>query len=95
VWPYGLLVAFVVVIRVLPVVTRPRAAADDCERVSRTDASAMERCLVLRPDDVELMVDLADGYRKGGDPARATALYRRALAVDPDDGDVRRRLAAP
>jgi cytochrome c-type biogenesis protein CcmH/NrfG len=94
-WPYGLLVVFIVVIRTLPALTRPAAAPDDCERVPRTDAAAMERCLTLRPDDVELMVDLADGYRRAGDRERATALYRRALAVDPDDGDVRRRLGAP
>lgn len=93
-WPYGALLLFVFVVRALPVMTRLEGASDDCEHVSRTDAAAMERCLAVRADDVELMIDLAASYQKIGDRDRAESLYRRALTVDPDDGEVRRRLEA-
>ena len=93
-WHGGSLVLFIVVVRFLPALTSPAAASDDCERVRRSDAAGMERCLALRPDDVELMIDLADGYRQAGDRDRAEDLYRRALAVDPGDGELRRRLDA-
>ncbi len=93
-WPHGALVLLVLVIRALPSFTRPASTSDDCERVSRTDHPAMERCLAVRPDDVELMIDLADGYQRNGDRNRAEALYRRALTIDPEDGEVRRRLDA-
>lgn len=87
-----LLLGSLALIRVLPTVTRPASAADDCERVSRVDAPALERCLAVRPDDVELMIDLADLQAKAGNRDAAVELYRRALTVDPEDGELRRRI---
>jgi hypothetical protein len=93
-WPYGVLLIFLLVIRVLPAITRPAGADDDCERVARTDHAAMERCSAIHPDDVELLLDLGDWYRKAGDSARAQSLYAAAGAIDPEDAEVRRRLDA-
>lgn len=84
--------ASLAVIRLLPALARPAVPTNDCESVSRTDASALERCLAVRPDDVELMLDLAGLREQAGDRPAAMALYRRALMVDPDDGEVRRKL---
>lgn len=54
---------------------------------------ALERCSRLLPADVELMADLGVAYEAAGQPDRAEAAYRRALAVDAEYADVRRRLA--
>ena len=92
--PLILLVTLAVLIRVLPPLTRPAAPPDDCAaRASGPDISSMERCLALRASDVELMLDLAGAYEGAGQSDRAEALYRRALAIDPDDGELQRRLA--
>ena len=40
------------------------------------------------------MLDLAASYITAGDRGRAEALYTRALAIDPQDADVRVRLQA-
>ena len=53
---------------------------------------ALERCLELRPDDVELMADLGAAYEQAGQWDRAESVYRRALAIDAEDGDIRVRL---
>jgi hypothetical protein len=93
-WPYGFLLAFVLVVRVLPAVTRPIGAEDNCEHISRSDRAAMERCAAIHPEDAELLIDLGDQYRKAGDRSRAQSLYSAALKIDPADGEVRRRLDA-
>jgi hypothetical protein len=92
--PLGLLLLFVLVIRALPAVSRPPSPSDDCDRVSVSDVSAMERCLAIRTDDVELMLDLGEAYERSGQRDRADAIYARALAVDPRDADVRARREA-
>lgn len=91
-WPLVLLMAFLLVIRLVPTLTRPAAPADDCSHVSKSDVAALERCLVIRPDDVELMVDLADSLERAGESGRAVSVLRRALDVDPGDGEILRRL---
>lgn len=53
----------------------PRGAAPDSR-------ASYERCLVLEPDDVELMADLGGQLEASGDPVRAEALYRRALTIE-------------
>lgn len=94
--PLILLLVCGVLIRTLPALTRPAAPAEDClptpSSPSGSDISSMERCLALRTSDVELMIDLAAAYESAGQSDRAQALYRRALAIDPDDGELRRRL---
>jgi predicted Zn-dependent protease len=59
----------------------------------RTDViAAFERCSSLYPNDVRLLADLGALYEATGDQAQAETRYRRALLVDPDDGELRLRL---
>jgi Flp pilus assembly protein TadD len=44
------------------------------------------------PTDVAVLTDLGDAYLKDGRVDLAEQAYRRALAVDPRDGDVHVRL---
>jgi uncharacterized protein HemY len=53
---------------------------------------AMEQCRARHPSDVELMADLGRLYEGADRSADAEAIYRRALLVDPGDGDLRLRL---
>ena len=87
-----LLVLFFAVIRTLGERTRPAAVALDCDHFTAGDMPALERCLELRPDDVQLMTDLGDAYEQAAQWNRAEAVYRRALSIDAEDGDLRVRL---
>ena len=53
----------------------------------------LEECSALLPADVELIADLGDQYEHAGQWAAAEAAYQRALTIDPEYADVRRRLA--
>lgn len=53
----------------------------------------LERCRSAVPDDVELIADLGSAYEAVGRIADAEAAYRQVVALDPDDADVRVRLA--
>jgi tetratricopeptide (TPR) repeat protein len=92
--PLALLLLFVLVVRFVPDLVRPAAPPDDCDRIASSDLAALERCLVLRPDDIELMLDAGSRYERAGALDRAEELYRRALRVDPKDGEVHLRLGA-
>jgi cytochrome c-type biogenesis protein CcmH/NrfG len=90
-WCVILLTAFFFV-RTLGERTRPVAAPLDCEHAAAADVTAMERCLAVRPGDVELMAELARAYERAARWDRAESVYRRAIAVDVDDSDIRVRL---
>jgi cytochrome c-type biogenesis protein CcmH/NrfG len=94
----ALLLLFAVAIRIWPAVVRPASSTDDCEQrrpndvadvADVGDVAGMERCLALRGDDIELMVDLAAAYERSGRSDRAAEIYTRALSVDPTDNEVR------
>jgi Tetratricopeptide repeat len=91
-WPMGLLLIFFTVVRALGEGTPPAEAILDCSHVPGFDVPAFERCLEVRPDDVELMADLGAAHEQAGQWDRAESVYRRALAIDGEDGDVRVRL---
>ena len=91
-WPVGLLLAFAVVLRGVPERARAEPPATDCERVPASDLGGLERCVALHPNDVGLLADLGAVYEAAGQRDRAEPLYRRALAMDPMDGDVHVRL---
>ena len=55
--------------------------------------SRLEQCTAISPRDVELLADLGAAYEAVHAPERAEMMYRRALTIDPDDADVRLRLA--
>ncbi|MEP7308504.1 MAG: hypothetical protein ABJA98_23615 [Acidobacteriota bacterium] len=65
---------------------------DQCEQSPPLDVVALERCLLVQPDDVELMLDLGAAYESGGRWADAEGVYLRATRVDPRDGEPHRRL---
>jgi Flp pilus assembly protein TadD len=92
--PLGLLVLFVAAMRGLPEQARPAAPEVSCDLAvsSRPDIATLEQCLELEPDDVELMLELGRVREEAQQWERAEALYRRALDVDPDDGDAHLRL---
>jgi tetratricopeptide (TPR) repeat protein len=64
-----------------------------CELAPPRDIVALEACLARAPRDVELLIDLAVAYESAGRPVEAASAYRRAVDVDPRDGDARLRLA--
>jgi tetratricopeptide (TPR) repeat protein len=87
-----LLAVFFVFVGQLAEWTRPETDSIDCARVPAADVPALERCVTIRPDDLELMAELGRAYEQAAQWDRAEALYRRAVAVDPHDGDMRVRL---
>ena len=91
-WPAALLILFIATFRTVAVDSVPVAGSSICAAPAVLDAAALEQCLTADPDNAELMTDLGDAYGRSGDAVRAERLYRRALAVDPRDGDVHLRL---
>lgn len=90
--PLALLLIFFTVVRPLGERMRPTEAALDCSQAAVHDVPALERCLEVRPGDVEMMADLGAAYEEAGRWDRAESMYRRALGVDAEDGDIRVRL---
>jgi len=67
-------------------------ADDDHVPPQANGAAALERCSALYPDDVELLADLGAEYERTRASVAAEAVYRRALAIDPDYAELRLRL---
>ncbi len=61
----------------------------DCDR---PDAISLEACVAHDPTNVALLTDLAAGYESSGRIDLAEGAYRRALTIDPKDGDLHVRL---
>ncbi len=56
-------------------------------RLGRDDEakSVLEKTLGTDQEDLSILAMLADVYRRSEEPAKAVALYERALALNPDD----------
>jgi len=91
-WPAAALVLFVATFRTTEPEAARESATHPCDETRGRDVVALERCLDLDPQNVELMADIGDLYAASGASARAETFYRQALAVDPHDGDVHLRL---
>jgi cytochrome c-type biogenesis protein CcmH/NrfG len=91
-WPVALLILFGAVFRGPASDARRSDTAADCETAPADNVSELERCVEGVPDDMEPMIALGAAYESAGRLRDAERLYRRALAVDPRDGDVHLRL---
>jgi cytochrome c-type biogenesis protein CcmH/NrfG len=73
---------------------RDSGAAFTCEAAPPTDLDGLEWCLAQSPRDVELLLDLGQGYDRAGRPDAAEAAYRKASDTDPFDAEPHMRLAS-
>jgi len=91
-WPVVLLVIFLATFRGS---AEPRGRDDsiDCESPETLDTPTLERCLTFNPRQATAMTELGDRYARAHETGRAEAMYRRVIAIDPQDGEVRLRLA--
>jgi cytochrome c-type biogenesis protein CcmH/NrfG len=92
VWPAVLLVCFLATFRTTERESAPDEVSSHCAGPHASDVATLEQCLALDPQNVELMTDLGDQYVAQHAAERAEEWYRRALTVDPRDGDVHLRL---
>ena len=88
-WPLVLLVLFLGTFRRAERGTAAQAVGLDCDR---PDPISLESCLARDPTNVALLTDLAAGYESSGRIDLAEGAYRRALSIDPKDGDLHVRL---
>ena len=92
IWPLGLLALFLGTFRQAADPAGGGVSAACESETGVRDTTLLERCLSLDPTDVGLMTELGAAYESAGRVDRAEAFYRRALSVDPHDGDVHVRL---
>jgi len=92
IWPAALLLVFVTSLRGLSERAHPAAPLVDCDRLPSGDLATLERCVAMRPSDLDLLTDAGAAYEHAERWDRAEDAYRRAMAIDPQDGDVRVRL---
>jgi len=92
-WPGILLAFFVATFRPSAGGATDDAVSPGCEDHAPPRAvEALERCLAVDPGDVGLMTDLGAAYESAGRVDLAERTYRKALTIDPRDGQVHVRL---
>ena len=92
-WPILLLALFLGTFRRSAEHAADAEASAACEDDALPgDAAALEQCVALDPGDVGAWSGLGAAYEAAGRGDRAEDAYRRALAIDPRDGDVHVRL---
>ena len=87
-WPVALLLLYAAVFYREPADRRDADAVAECDQSAALEIRVLERCLQFQPDDVELLLALGTAYDSGSRLADAERVFRRALDVDPRDGDV-------
>jgi cytochrome c-type biogenesis protein CcmH/NrfG len=91
-WSFALLGIFLGTFRQTADRERNAAAAScDPDRLPQ-DIPGLERCVALDPGDAGLLTGLGDAYQSAGRADRAEETYRRALGLDPRNGDLHVRL---
>ena len=93
-WPAVLLILFLATFRRSPADVPIGQPVHECDEARANSLSALEECLALDSRNVDVLTALGDVHARSGARDRAEDMYRRALAIDPDDGDVRLRLSA-
>jgi Flp pilus assembly protein TadD len=90
--PLGLLLICVSALRRVPPAAAAAASQADCDTDQKTDVATLEGCLERDPASVEVLIDLGAAYdaQRRSDPAEA--MYRRAIAADPRNGEAHLRL---
>lgn len=88
-----LLIVFFTVVPTIGERTRPAEQPLDCGQATSDDVPTLERCIERQPRNVELLADLGGAYERSSLWDRAEGVYRRALEIDAEDGDIRVRLA--
>jgi cytochrome c-type biogenesis protein CcmH/NrfG len=88
-WPLVLLVLFLATFRRAERGAAAQAVGLDCEH---PDAISLEACVAHDPTNSALLADLGAGYEASGRLDLAEGAYRRALTIDPRDGDLHVRL---
>ena len=94
-WPLALLVLFLGTFRRTGHDSSSQHRAVECNESGRpatADTALLEHCVSVDPTDVARLADLGDTYASRGRGDLAEDAYRRALVVDPRDGDVHARL---
>jgi hypothetical protein len=92
IWPAVLLLVFVTSLRGLSERAHPAVPSVDCDRLTSGDLATLEQCVAMRPSDLDLLTDAGAAYEHAERWEQAEDVYRRAMAIDPQDGDVRVRL---
>ena len=93
-WPAALLIVFLATFRRDRADVSVNQPAQECSEVRDAALSTLQQCLAVDPRNVEVITAIGDIHARSGAPVRAEEMYRRALAIDPDDGDLRLRLGA-
>ena len=91
-WPAALLLVFVATFRRTSGEAPGGQAAPDCDEAHARTLAGLDECLALDPGNVEVLTALGDVHARSGAPDSAEVIYRRALAIDPQDGVVHLRL---
>jgi cytochrome c-type biogenesis protein CcmH/NrfG len=95
-WPLVLLVIFAGTFRRTASTHDTGVDVAQCDALTATrgpaDIGAYERCLALDPANAEILTDLGRAYESQQRADRAEAVYRRALEIDPHNGDLHVRL---
>ena len=91
-WPAALLFVFLSTFRRTRTEASGEQSPGGCDEAHAVTVAALEQCLALDTRNVEVLTAIGDVHAQTGAPDRAEDMYRRALAIDPRDGEVHLRL---